>query len=102
MRSGLTPSPVSSNIGDTIVSLLKTFSGGKETIIRIPLRVALAAALLLGFLAATAGGQVSAQSVCASQSGDSNSPLIRDCETLLGLKDQLDPDDVLNWSGTLP
>ncbi len=38
----------------------------------------------------------------AAQSGDSNSPLIRDCETLLGLKDQLDPDGVLNWSGTLP
>ena len=63
---------------------------------------ALAAALLLAFLAATAGGQVSAQSVCASQSTEPTSPLIRDCETLLGLKDQLDPDGVLNWSGTLP
>ena len=101
MRSGLRPNPVSSNFGNIIVSLLKTFSGGIETI-RIPLRVALAAALLLAFLAATAGGQVSAQSVCASQSTEPTSPLIRDCETLLDLKDQLDPDGVLDWSGTLP
>ena len=36
---------------------------------------------------------------CASQ----NSPaLVRDCETLMGLKGELDPHGVLNWTGGLP
>ena len=73
-------------------------SGSNKTF----LRVSLLTIMFLALLAALGTGQVSAQSVCASQSTEPTSPLIRDCETLLGLKDQLDPDDVLNWSGTLP
>ena len=36
---------------------------------------------------------------CASQS---SAALVRDCETLMGLKDELDPHSVLNWTGGLP
>ncbi len=38
------------------------------------------------------------QGRCASQSTDANSPLIRDCRTLIGLKDGLDPNNKLNWA----
>ena len=37
-----------------------------------------------------------AQSIDCAQS---SAALIRDCETLLGLKDTLDPNGVLNWAG---
>ena len=42
--------------------------------------------------------QAAASSHCASQAG---AALIRDCRTLIDLKDALDPNGVLNWSETL-
>ena len=66
---------------------------------RWSLALVLLCAAVIGLLAAVGSGRVAAQSVCASQSTEPTSPLIRDCETLLGLKDTLDPDGVLNWAG---
>ena len=65
------------------------------------LALVLLCAGVIDLLAAVGSGRVAAQSVCASQSTEPTSPLIRDCETLVGLKDTLDPDGVLNWAGNL-
>ena len=75
--------------------------GGGVTITpRRLLAVVLCCVAGIGLLAAMAVAPTAAQTIdCSSQSTDPDSPLIRDCETLLGLKDQLDPNDLLNWTG---
>ena len=70
--------------------------------LRRSLALALCCAGIIGLLAAMAVAPTAAQTIdCSSQSTDPDSPLIRDCETLLGLKDTLDPDGVLNWAGNV-
>ena len=76
----------------------RVFVPGWE-LVRTLLRVLAMAALLLAALAAGRFTPVAAQSACDSQSTDPNSPLIRDCQTLLELKNDLDPNDVLDWDG---
>ena len=49
-------------------------------------------------LAAMEVTPAAAQTIDCAQS---SAVLIRDCETLLGLKDTLDPDGVLNWAGNV-
>ena len=54
---------------------------------------------VIGLLAAMGVMPTAAQTIdCSSQS---SAALIRDCETLLGLKGTLDPDGVLNWAGNV-
>ena len=66
------------------------------------LTLALCCAGVIGLLAVMAVTRTAAQTIdCSLQSTDPDSPLIRDCETLLGLKDTLDPDGVLNWAGNV-
>ena len=61
--------------------------------------VVLCCGAVLGLLAAMRVMPTAAQTIdCSSQS---SAALIRDCETLLGLKGTLDPDDVLNWAGNV-
>ena len=49
----------------------------------------------LALLAVVEIAPAAADSHCDSQAG---AALIADCETLMGLKDQFDPDGVLNWA----
>ena len=64
---------------------------------RLVMPAALAGLALLAALWSVAP-QAAASSHCASQA---SAALIRDCRTLIDLKDALDPDGVLNWSETL-
>ena len=57
--------------------------------------------LALALVVALGSGPAFATSPCATQSTEADSPLIRDCVTLLGLKSELDPGGVLNWDGSL-
>ena len=66
-----------------------------------PVALILLCAGVIGLLTVPGSERVAAQSVCASQSTDPDSPLIRDCETLLGLKDTLRGSATLNWAGNL-
>lgn len=62
------------------------------------LAVVLCSVAVVGLLAAMKVPPAAAQTIDCAQS---SAALIHDCETLLGLKDTLDPDDVLNWAGNL-
>jgi len=64
---------------------------------RITLALAFAGLLLFGALWSN-GPPAGASSHCASQS---SAALIRDCRTLIDLKDDLDPNGVLNWLESL-
>ena len=61
--------------------------------------VVLSCGAVIGLLAAMGVTPAAGQTIdCSSQA---STALIRDCETLLGLKGTLDPDDVLNWAGNV-
>ena len=61
--------------------------------------VVLSCGAVIGLLAAMGVTPAAGQTIdCSSQA---SAALIRDCETLLGLKGTLDPDDVLNWAGNV-
>ena len=68
--------------------------------LRGALALLLCCAGVIGLLTMPGSERVAAQTIdCSSQSTEPTSPLIRDCEILLGLQDTLDPDGVLNWAG---
>ena len=66
--------------------------------LRRTMALALCYAGVIGLLAAMEVTPAAAQTIDCAQS---SAALIRDCETLLGLKDTLDPDGVLNWAGNV-
>ena len=66
--------------------------------LRRTMALALCCAGVIGLLAAMEVTPAAAQTIDCAQS---SAALIRDCETLLGLKDTLDPDGVLNWAGNV-
>ena len=66
--------------------------------LRRVLALVLSCVAVVGLPSATEVTPAAAQSIDCAQS---NAALIRDCETLLGLKDTLDPNGVLNWAGNV-
>ena len=67
--------------------------------LRRVLALALSCVAVVGLPSATEVTPAAAQSIDCAQS---SAALIRDCETLLGLKDTLDPNGVLNWGEACP